>query len=199
MPLAAVAHEISILGQSPKALAEQQLVSQALAGCDQAWTEIVEKLRPLLYKSIIRIVKQHEDAEDLVQDALLKIFTKLNTFRGDSALSSWAYRVAMNECWMSRRGLKPELVSLDAVALDGTSLVDSLADPADFAGRAATIVSVRKAVDRLPRELRDVLLKHDVEGYRYEELAADAGCAPGTLRSRAGRARRRLRGNGLFK
>jgi RNA polymerase sigma-70 factor (ECF subfamily) len=131
-----------------------------------------------------------QDAEDALQEIFLVAFRKLGSFKGESALSTWLYRLAMNSC----------LDQLRSKATKMGHTTDSLDDekgPRDAArvGPASTVtkLDLERAIAQLPEGCRAAFLLHDVEGFEHQEVAEILGIATGTSKSQVHKARMRLR------
>lgn len=184
-----------------------QLVARAREGDREAFDGLVELYASRLYNLALRITGSPEDAEDCVQEAFLKAFSGIRKFRGESAFSTWLYRVAINvsvEC-ARKRARKPAAASELIHASDGDGA------PADLeeVGRAAPEASaatpeealiahqrrevVLKAIDGLPQHQRVALVLCDLQGLSYEDIARVTNTRVGTVKSRLNRARLMLR------
>jgi RNA polymerase sigma-70 factor (ECF subfamily) len=135
----------------------------------------------------LRLSGERRRAEELMQDAFVKAWERLSSFRGESAFGTWLHRVAVNVFLVAERGdtrrlarvgLSEDLDELP-VASFGTS------DPGDR-------IDLERAIAALPRGARTAFVLHDVEGYKHDEIAAMSGIAPATVRAQLHRARRLL-------
>jgi RNA polymerase sigma-70 factor (ECF subfamily) len=145
-----------------------------------------------LYSLACRMLGNTADAEDLLQEIFLSAHRKLESFRGDSALGTWLYRLAMNQILdhvRSRAGRTRQLTDgLD----DATSIADAGAHR--LADRAIDRIDLERALAELPEGSRAAFLLHDVEGLEHREVADVLGIAEGTSKSQVHKARLRLRG-----
>lgn len=125
-------------------------------------------------------------AEDLTQDVFVRAWKSMGAFRGDSQLSTWLHRLAVNVClnWITRGGRR----SRRAVFLDDT---DPLEQSPEF---PEARMDLEKAIAALPPGARSVFVLHDIEGYRHEDIARMSGISVGTAKAQLHRARRILRG-----
>jgi RNA polymerase sigma-70 factor (ECF subfamily) len=135
----------------------------------------------------LRLSGERRRAEELMQDAFVKAWERLSSFRGESAFGTWLHRVTVNVFLVAERGdtrrlarvgLSEDLDELP-VASFGTS------DPGDR-------IDLERAIAGLPRGARTAFVLHDVEGYKHDEIAAMSGIAPATVRAQLHRARRLL-------
>jgi RNA polymerase sigma-70 factor (ECF subfamily) len=162
-------------------------IRRAQAGERAAFDEIYHCTVGRIYAVCLRMSGERQAAERLTQDAFVRAWLRLDTFRGESAFTSWLYRLAVNVVLedrrsTSRRELRVENVE-DPYALErGT--------PAPMVGER---IDLERAIARLPRGARDVLVLFDVEGYSQEEIARLTGTAVGTVKAQLHRARKLLR------
>ena len=172
---------------------EAQLIEQTLQGDTAAFGHLVRLYQDRLFTSIIHVIGQREEAEDIVQDAFVQALLKLSSFRGHSSFYTWLYRIAINTAMNRQRQARPE------VALDPTSSnpKNDPADPGDPPGehllRAERAQQIHTALGRLSDEFRTVLVLREVEGFDYETIARVMDVSVGTVRSRLHRARSLMR------
>lgn len=149
-----------------------------------------------IYGLALRCGLDHKEAEDGVQEVFLKVQRRISTFRGEAALSTWLYQVALNTLRDHRRK-----VVRQTRARSMGSVVDQPADPAFEANWGSPDENaslderrrlVREALDRLPTKFREVLVLRELEGLAYRDIARVTGLAQGTVESRIFRARARL-------
>jgi RNA polymerase sigma-70 factor (ECF subfamily) len=134
-------------------------------------------------------------AEDLTQDIFLQVFRKIQTFRAESAFSTWLYRLAVNVVLMRRR-----VKTLNETSLEASKETESDTFPRREMGRVDLRVSgvvdrvnLRRALGQLPRGYRQIFLLHDVLGYEHHEIAETLRCSVGNSKSQLHKARMRLR------
>jgi RNA polymerase sigma-70 factor (ECF subfamily) len=166
-------------------VSEAGLLKAARAGDQRAMEALYTAHSGRVYTVVRRLVGDDHLAEDVSQDAWVRAFEKLGSFRGDAAFGTWMHRLAVNTALnrLRRRGRRPE--------------VESAAEPPLAAPDAdERILSQRvlgQALDRLPDGYRQVLVMHDVEGMTHEEIADRLGVAVGTSKSQLHKARARMR------
>ena len=170
---------------------EMALVERCRQGDLGAFEEIYRAHAGRLYSLACRMLGNPADAEDLLQDIFLAAHRKLDSFRGDSALGTWLYRLATNLCLdhlRSRAGRSSQVTD---------SLADEpfLADAASrgLADRAVTRMDLERALAQLPEGCRAAFVLHDVQGLEHREVAEILGIAEGTSKSQVHKARLRLR------
>lgn len=165
-----------------------------------------------VYAKCLRMVGNEADAEDLTQEVFLQVFRKMDSFRGESAFSTWLYRVAINIVLASRRRKSLITNSLEEVTelKEGiSSLHQVLGAPDSVLTAAIDRLNLESAFSRMPAGYRQVFLMHDVEGYEHHEIARILGLSEGTSMSQlhkariwlrapllAGESQQRRRGNG---
>jgi RNA polymerase sigma-70 factor (ECF subfamily) len=164
------------------------------------FTREVEPLRDVLFRGAKRLTHNDTDAEDLLQDTLLHAYAGFQTFRENSNLKAWLFRILYNR-WVSAYRCKqrrPAEVSVDDIAeRDLTRSAARL--PAGLRSAESEVLDtlpdneIKAAMDALPESFRTVVYYADVQGYTYAETAAILGIPHGTVMSRASRGRKRLR------
>ena len=178
---------------------------ERLRGHDEhALAELASLYGPRIYQLAFRYMCNHEDAEEVVQDVLLKVFRKIELFRGDSALSSWVYRITFNTAMSRlRRTRATRLAEATEIEL-GTSMHDedgpSAHDPADWSSMADEATLRRElrerlvdAVSDLPAIYREPVILRDLRGMSTEEASTHLRVKDQTLKSRLHRGRTLLR------
>jgi RNA polymerase sigma-70 factor, ECF subfamily len=178
---------------------DEVLVQRAQHGDQAALCEIISRYERKTYNLAYRLMGNHADASDAAQEALVRIYTRLQYFRGDSAFSTWLFRVATNTCLdeLRRRG-RLRHASLDTplptdegcLPRQTTAEADS---PIERAEQREVQAAVRRAIHRLPEDYRAVVVLRDLHDYSYHEIAVLLGTSLGTVKSRLHRARQALR------
>jgi RNA polymerase sigma-70 factor (ECF subfamily) len=177
---------------------DHSLVEACRAGRTEAFGILVERYQRRLYPTVLRLVGSTEDAEDILQDAFVRAFEKLDQFQGESSFYTWVYRIAVNLALSGhrRRRVRSTLPSRRrGAAARGLQALDESADadPAVPLERAERERIVAAALNRLGPEHRAVVVLKDFDGRRYEEISAILKIPVGTVRSRLHRARCELR------
>lgn len=171
---------------------DQQLIESALAGNSAAFGDLVRKYQDRLYNTMTHLMGSSEDAQDVVQDAFVKAFVKLETFQRSSAFYTWLYRIAFNTA-MSRQRRRRPTESVDLRQEHGLEPLDPGAAPDDRLDREELAEQIRMALATLSDEHRTVLVLRDMDGCDYETMAKILEVPLGTVRSRLHRARMQLR------
>ena len=166
---------------------ERELISRVLAGDPSAERALYDAHVDRVFRLVYRMAGDMDKAQDYTQETFIRAFSRLQTFRGDSALSTWlgsiAISVTLNGLRKVRRRNEREL-GLDEVVPVGHMVREAEPD---------LKVRLTQAIDNLPEGYRVVFVMHDVEGYTHEEIATSLGVHPGTSKAQLFRARARLR------
>ena len=174
---------------------ESALIARVLAGDAEAFEPLVKEHQTNVYRLALRLLGNGEDAADAAQDAFIKAYTALSSFRGESRFSVWLYRLTNNVCvdlLRRRRDAVPLETENDEGEPTELPLPDERWDPVTLAERAEDIRAVRAAMAALPPDCREILTLREIGALSYEELAAALHLELGTVRSRLSRARKRL-------
>ncbi len=174
--------------------ADLELAERHRRGDDRAFEEVYARYAGMIYSLALRLAGDPEEAADLTQEAFLRIYRHLGTFRGRSSLKTWVYQVGLNQC-RSRLGRnRPESQPLQEEGAAGVApLRDPGRGPESEALAADTGRRVGDALAALPLAFREAVVLRDIEGLAYEEIAALVGVPVGTVRSRIARGRDQLR------
>lgn len=172
---------------------DQELIRQTLAGKKEAFGRIISKYQNRLYNGMVQILRNETEAEDVVQDAFVLAFTKLNSFKGNSAFFTWLYRIAYNVAITRLRRRKPT-VPLDGVGETGRmDFPDAGPGPDDRIQKDEQAVQLNQALARLSDEHRAILILREMDDLDYDAISAVLDLPIGTVRSRLHRARTHLR------
>lgn len=163
------------------------LVRRAQAGDCRAFEQLYRLYVNRVYGLCLRMTGQHSLAEELAQEAFIRAWEKLDSFRGESAFFSWLYRLTFNVVL----GDKRSRARRESRVVE-TEDLGALPNPAQ--GHSPGLrADLEAAIASLPPGAREVFILHDIEGYKHEEIAEIAGIAPGTSKAHLHRARRLLR------
>ncbi len=157
--------------------AERDAIAACQRGEREAFDLLVARYQRPIYKLCFRYVNNHEDANDLAQESFLKAWRGISRFRGDSAFSTWLYRIAVNTCLNVRSGRKPEVHELDERLVDPRPLALAEVERDSEASR------VRDAVSRLPEKQRATLILKVFHDLTHEEVAGILGSSVGTVKA----------------
>lgn len=177
-----------------------ELVRLILLGYRGAFREVMQRCNQRLFRIARGVVNNDSEAEDVVQEAYMRAFEKLSTFRGDASLLTWLGHIVINE---ARGRLRRERPNVDFSTLDTSTLDDSHVvafrpqfgqeDPATDAARAQMRGLIEHAIAKLPPTFRVVFVMREIEQCTVEETASLLGIRPETVKTRLHRARRLLR------
>ena len=158
---------------------DQALVAASLAGDSGAFDAIVERHRRTVYQVCYRFVNNHEDASDLAQETFVRAWKGLRNFKGESALSTWLYRIAVNVS-LNRVSAK----RLDVEAIEDDRFVDTASDaPGDSLLRGERAAAVRRAIAQLPEKQRATLILRTYQELSHQEIADILGSSVGAVKA----------------
>ena len=170
---------------------EQQLVERCRAGDLAAFEAIYKAHSGRLYSVACRMLGNPADAEDLRQEIFIAAHRKLGSFRGESALGTWLYRLATNLCLDHLRSRAAKTSQLTGTLDDEPGLADT--GSRRLADRTVDRMDLERALAQLPEGCRTAFVLHDIEGLEHREVAEALGVAEGTSKSQVHKARLRLR------
>ena len=174
---------------------DQQLVDRVQRGDKRAFELLVEKYQRKLARLVSRLVRDPGEVEDVTQEAFIKAYRALPSFRGDSAFYTWLYRIGINTAKnylvaMGRRApTSTEVEAEVAEGFDSGELLRDINTPESLLLSKEIAGTVNAAIEALPEELRSAIQLRELEGMSYEEIAKLMDCPVGTVRSRIFRAR----------
>ncbi len=174
---------------------DQQLVERAQRGEKHAFELLVSKYQRKLQRLLSRFIRDSTEVEDVTQEAFIKAYRALPSFRGDSAFYTWLYRIGINTAKnylvaMGRRA--PTTTDIDSEEAEGFEDGDQLRDlntPENEMMSRQVGETVNQTLEQLPEELRTAITLREIEGLSYEDIANIMNCQIGTVRSRIFRAR----------
>jgi RNA polymerase sigma-70 factor (ECF subfamily) len=186
-----------------EAAIDAALVQRFNAGDDTAFLTIMERYQPKLFATVLNLLHNHADTEEIVQDTFIRAHRGLAKFRGDSSLATWLYRIAVNlarnRYWYFFRRRRQDSLSLDhALGEDNDATFADLVaattqDPAQEAAHGEFAALVTACMERLDRRQREILTMRNVLNLSYDEIARTLRINVGTVKSRIARARENLR------
>jgi RNA polymerase sigma-70 factor (ECF subfamily) len=174
--------------------ADLALVKRVQQGDRSAFDLLVLKYQHKILKLIMRYVRDSSEALDVAQEAFLKAYRAVRSFRGDSAFYTWLYRIAINTAknHVVAAGRRPTYYDLDLQDTEQGEIFAKLRDidtPEHLTLSEELRQTVNRAINELPEDLRTAILLREIEGMSYEEIAQTMECPVGTVRSRIFRAR----------
>ena len=180
---------------------EAALVQRCAARDEDACAELVSEHQRMVYQLALNLLGDHNEALDLSQEVFLRVFRTIHSFRGQSALRTWIYRIVVNQArnrqrWWRRRH-KSQQVSLDEHLRDHGDLPErsDSESPDRLLGNKELAARIHAALDALPFDQKSALVLREIDGLSYEEIGYSLGVAVGTVKSRLARARGALRGH----
>ena len=177
------------LGGVPNA--DLELAERCQQGDAGAFEELYRQHAGRLYNLAYRMAGSAQEAEDLLQEMFLHAHRKLASFRGESSLGTWLYRLGMNQCLDHLRGRQAKM-DRASQSLDRPSF-EQPAAPMPAVPSAVSRIDLERAIGRLPEGCRAAFLLHDVEGFEHGEVARILGVSIGTSKSQVHKARMKLR------
>jgi len=177
---------------------DQELVRQALAGNQAAYQELLQRHQKVIFTVVSKLVRNREEARDLVQETFMKAFGSLATYREEYQFSTWLHRIASNCAIDFIRKKKIEALSLDQPIQTKDSQVtlevpDWSANPeAEWVEKQRSL-TIQEAIDSLPQGYKEVILYRHKEEKSYQEIAAILGIPVGTVKARIFRGRELLK------
>jgi RNA polymerase sigma-70 factor (ECF subfamily) len=184
---------------------ESRLVSRLQERDEAAFREMVRSYGQRVYNLVFRMLGNREEAEDLAQEVFVTVFKSIDGFRGDSKLSTWIYRIAVNHCknrhkYLARRMIHAraplESADRDAAGRDGgptMSLQAQISQPDKLLEGLQLEEALQREIAALDEEQRLLIVLRDVQGLSYQEIAAITALPEGTVKSRLHRARMTLK------
>jgi len=180
---------------------DQQLVERAQSGDKRAYELLVIKYQRRLARLISRFVRDASEVDDVTQEAFIKAYRALPSFRGESAFYTWLYRIGINTAknyLLALRRRAPTSTVFDAEESEGfedAGLLQEVSTPENELMSKQVVEVVNSSLQQLPDDLRTALTLREIEGLSYEEIADVMNCPIGTVRSRIFRAREAIAEN----
>lgn len=178
---------------------DTELLEAAKSGDATAYQILSERAVPIIFRRALKITANHHDAEDVLQETLLKGLTHISQFRGDAQLSTWLVRIGLNEAVMTVRKRRRDVPLTTDVGPAGKgdehppAFPGGKSEPDSRIARTEAGGLLNKALRRLPARARQVLHLRYLEGYSVEETAARLNLSRGSVKAYACRSRARLR------
>lgn len=187
----------------PSDPSEQRFIQRLQERDERAFLELVQLYQARVYKLVFRMLGRREEAEDVAQEVFVQVFKAVGTFRGDSRLSTWIYRISANLCknrlkYLLRRKVEareeeePGLATGSQTGALGVTAAD-LSRPDQLLEGYQLQEIVRDCMAEMDADFREILILRDIEDLSYEELSEVTGLADGTVKSRLHRARALLK------
>jgi len=177
-------------------LNDADVVRLAQHGDAAAFERIYQLHRRKVYNLCLRMTGDRTEAEDLTQDVFLQLLRKIDTFRGESAFSTWLHRMSVNIVLMRFRKKPKAETPLDTIINpeeDSRTLPKEFGQPDLRLNGVIDRITVQAAINELPPGYKVMFILHDIEGYNHDEIAEMFGCSVGNSKSQVHKARLRLR------
>ena len=171
---------------------DAQLIDEVGKGNQAAFDILFSKYNNKLYASLLAFTKSQELAEDLTQKTFIRVWKKIETFRGDSSLFTWIYRIAINLAKNEFSSKQAKNQGITDNIDDTYDLESSVSSPESHAIEAESMQAVMDFIASLPTDLREAISLREFNGKSYEEIAQITGSPIGTVRSRIFRAREEI-------
>lgn len=173
---------------------ERRMIANASGGDPEAFNRLMELHERKMYAVALRMCANREDAQDCLQEAMLRVYRAIGSFKGESSFSTWLYRITMNTCLDElRRKKNKQSASLDDLLEEGWAPADEHGSPEGHALRVETARALQQTIRELPEDMRAAIVLRDIQGYSYEEIARMLDVNVGTIKSRISRGREKLR------
>ena len=179
----------------PTSFSDAELIARAQRGEESAFEALYHAHKRRVYHLCFRMIGNTAEAEELTQEAFMRVFRKIHMFRGDSAFSTWLHRLSVNVVLMRLRKKRVTEISFES----GDDNQESERPPRDFGAPDLSLTGVvdrlilKRAVAKLPKGCRKVFVLHDVLGCEHHEIAGKLGYSIGNSKSQLHKARMRLR------
>lgn len=175
-------------------LDERELIRKAGDGDAYAFEQLMTAHESKMYAVALRMCGNREDAQDCLQEAMLRVYRAMSGFKGQSSFSTWVYRITMNSCLDELRRRKSRAgTSLDALLENGFSPCDDGDTPEQNSLRSEQRRVLERAIAALPEDMRSAIVLRDIQGCSYDEIAQALDANVGTIKSRISRGREKLR------
>jgi len=176
---------------------EQEFIKELKSGSEKAFSKLIQENQTKVYRIALSLVKNPTDAEDIAQEVFIRIYTSINSFKGNSSLSTWIYKITYNRAldFIKRNNKKLKTTkTLDDP--EDTEILNLSGDrfipEKEFEDKQLKL-ELEKALTNLPEDQRLLIELKDVHGFSYEEIMQITGLKEGTMKSRLNRARALLR------
>ena len=186
--------------KSADEVGESQFVHRLQARSQAAFDQLVALFEQPVYRFVYRLIDDPADAPDVTQEVFIKVFRKIDSFRGDCSLKTWIYRIAINEAanrrrWFSRH--RRNTISIEGEenggSAEGSWFVDRRESPFDTVQRKQVMDIIQKCLRGIDSRLRSAVVLRDLEGLEYSEIASVLDVPLGTVKSRILRGREALK------
>lgn len=166
-------------------LSDSQIIERTLGGEPEAFNMLVRRWERQIYGLTLRMLGRDEEAKDATQETFLSAYRNLSKFRGEAKFSSWIYRIALNICNTKLRGRVKGTISIEEQREDGgIEIAADLDDLGDNIQQQQVTRHVRRALQAIPAEMRQVIIMKEYEGLKFSEIAEILGIPVSTVKTR---------------
>ncbi len=177
---------------------EQALIEKAKSGDEASFELLINNCKTKAYNTALRYLRDEEDAMDVLQESLIKVFRHLEKFKGDCKFDTWVYRIVVNTCNDFLRKNRNQKNNLSLYYSDDNGetpidVPDTSPTPSEVLDSKLTASYVIDCLDAISREQKEIIILRDIQGFTYEEISIMLDCSMGTVKSRINRARSKLK------
>lgn len=174
------------------------LIKRSQKGDINSFEELIKEYKKIAYNIALKMLKNKEDAEDVSQEALIKVYKSINRFNMDSSFKTWLYRIVVNTCLDHVRKNKENPISIDQPIRSGhdefyMDVEDNRPTPQEVLETKLTQKMVMDAVNELEDDFKSIIILRDINDLSYEEISEVLECNIGTVKSRISRGRQKLK------
>lgn len=174
------------------------LIKRSQKGDINSFEELIKEYKKIAYNIALKMLKNKEDAEDVSQEALIKVYKSINRFNMDSSFKTWMYRIVVNTCLDHVRKSKENPISIDQPIRSGhdefyMDVEDNSPTPQEILETKLTQKMVMDAVNELEEDFKSIIILRDINDLSYEEISEILECNIGTVKSRISRGRQKLK------
>ncbi|SHJ01440.1 RNA polymerase sigma-70 factor, ECF subfamily [Dethiosulfatibacter aminovorans DSM 17477] len=178
--------------------AEILLIKMSQKGDIDSFETLIKDYKKVAYNIALKYLRNKEDAEDVSQESLIKVFKNIGKFNMNSSFKTWMYRIVVNTCLDFKRKKKENTVSVDQPLHSGydefyMELEDEKSSPENIVDKKLTSEMVMEAIEKLDDDFKTVIILRDINDFSYDEISRILSCNIGTVKSRISRGRQKLK------
>ncbi len=176
----------------------QDLIRKSQKGDVEAFEKLIKEHKKYAYNIALKILKNKEDAEDISQEALVKVYQNIKSFNMNSSFKTWMYKIVFNTCIDFKRKKRLKTSSLDEPIHYGyddipKQVEDNKKNPEKLLSEKLNKQLVNKSINMMDDDFKNVIILRDIQGFKYKEISKILGCNEGTVKSRISRGREKLK------
>ena len=182
----------------PTDLNELRLIEKAKNGDDASFEILIRGCTTKAYNTALRFMRNEQDAADVLQESMIKVFRHMDKFKGECRFDTWVYRIVVNTCndMLRKTVSSKDTDSLNKTDIEGDWMLD-IPDPSpapdEMLDSKETAARILFCLEQMSAEHKEMIVLRDIQGFSYEEISQILSCSEGTVKSRINRARQRLR------